>query len=367
MLIWIIFAAMTGAAVMAVLWPLGRRAPSLSADTAGATALYRAQLAEIDRDLGRQLIGAAEADAAKAEAARRLLRETASETAPAGESEPALRRRRAASAIALSCVPLLALLIYGAYGSPSVPDQPLAARMNGNPAQDFELAMARIEAHLAANPTDGKGWHVLAPVYLRQGRFEDAAKAFANAVRYDGATTERLGGQAEAQILAAGGVVTAAARQSLAEALKLDAANPRARFFVAIAQEQDGQVPAAIASLKALLADAPANAPWTATVRARLEGLERPAAPADAIASLPEVERMGAIRGMVEGLAARLAEGGGSLADWSRLIRSQAVLGDRDAAQKSLSTARQRLASEQAAASALDGLRSELGLQEAAP
>ena len=88
--------------------------------------------------------------------------------------------------------------------------------------------------------------------------------------------------------------------------------------------------------------------------------------PSDAIASLPEAERMTAIRGMVDGLAARLAEGGGSLADWSRLIRSQAVLGEREAAQKSLSTARQRLAGDQSAASALDGLRSELGLQEVA-
>jgi cytochrome c-type biogenesis protein CcmH len=178
--------------------------------------------------------------------------------------------------------------------------------------------------------------------------------------------TERQGGQAEAQILAAGGVVTAAARESLAEALKLDPANPRARFFMAIALEQDGQVPAAIASLKTLLADAPADAPWTATVRARLEGLERSPAPADAIASLPEAERTTAIRGMVEGLAARLAEGGGSLADWSRLIRSQAVLGEREAAQKSLALARERLVSDQAAATALDGLRSELGLQDAA-
>lgn len=81
MLIWIIFAAMTGAAVMAVLWPLGRRAPALFADAAGATALYRAQVAEIDRDLGRKLIGASEAEAAKAEAARRLLRATAEDRA----------------------------------------------------------------------------------------------------------------------------------------------------------------------------------------------------------------------------------------------------------------------------------------------
>lgn len=367
MLIWIIFAAMTGAAVMAVLWPLGRRRPALFADMAGATALYRAQLAEVERDLARKLIGEAEAEAAKAEAARRLLRSAAARDEPAGESEPALRRRRAASAIALSCVPLLALLVYGAYGSPTLPDQPLAARLKASPAQDFEVALVRIEAHLAANPTDGKGWGVLAPVYLRQGRYEDAARAFANAIRHDGPSAERHAGQGEAQILAAGGVVTASARESLAAALALEPGNPRARFFMAMAQEQDGQTPQAIASFKALLADAPAGAPWTGAVRARLERLQGGSDAASAIARLPAGEREAAIRGMIDGLAARLAEGGGSLPEWSRLIRSQAVLGERAAAAKSLATARERLAADPAALGALDALRAELGLQETAP
>ncbi|WP_332681425.1 c-type cytochrome biogenesis protein CcmI [Bosea sp. (in: a-proteobacteria)] len=367
MLIWIIFAVMTGAAVMSVLWPLGRRQPPIFADTAGATSLYRAQVAEIERDLGRRLIGGAEAEAAKAEAARRLLRAAEVESAPAGDSEPSLRRRRAASAIALSCVPLLALLVYGAYGSPTVPDQPLAARLEASPAgQDFEVALARIEAHLAANPSDGKGWSVLAPVYLRQGRFDDAARAFAAAIRHDGPSAERHAGQGEALTLAAGGVITAAARASLAEAVKLDPANPRARFFLAIGQEQDGNIPVAIAALKALLADAPAGAPWAAAVRDRLRGLETQSDPSAAIAALPEQDRTAAIRGMVEGLAARLAEGGGTLAEWSRLIRSQAVLGERPAALKSLATARERLAAEPDAVTALATLAGELGLQEAA-
>jgi cytochrome c-type biogenesis protein CcmH len=367
MLIWIIFAVMTGAAVMSVLWPLGRRQPEIFAETAGATSLYRAQLAEIERDLGRRLIGGAEAEAAKAEAARRLLRAAGVEAEPAGESEPSLRRRRAASAIALSCVPLLALLIYGAYGSPSLPDQPLAARLKANPAgQDFEIALARIETHLAANPGDGKGWAVLAPVYLRQGRYDEAARAFAAAIRHDGPSAERHAGQSEALILAAGGVVTAAARESLGEAVRLDPGNPRARFFLALAQEQDGQAPAAIASLKALLADAPADAPWAAAVRTRLEALEGRPGPAAAIADLPEGERQAAIRGMVDSLAVRLAEGGGSLPEWSRLIRSQLVLGDRPAALKALVLARDRLASDPAAVTALNALGAELGLQEAA-
>lgn len=366
MLIWIIFAAMTGAAVMAVLLPLGRRQPALFADTAGATSLYRAQIGEIDRDLSRKLIGDAEAEAARAEAARRLLRAAAAESEPAGESEPALRRRRAASAIALSCVPLLALLVYGAYGSPTVPDQPLAARLQTGPSQDFEIALARIEAHLSANPTDGRGWGVLAPVYLRQGRYDDAARAFANAIRHDAPSAERHAGQGEALILAAGGVVTAAARESLSAALQLEPGNPRARFFLAIAQEQDGRTQEAAAALNALLADAPADAPWAGAVRARLAQLEsRP--DATAIAVLPAGERETAIRGMVDGLAARLAEGGGSLPEWSRLIRSQAVLGERAAAARSLATARERLASDPAARPALDGLRVELGLPETAP
>lgn len=367
MLIWIIFAVMTGAAVMSVLWPLGRRQPEIFAETAGATSLYRAQLAEIERDLGRRLIGGAEAEAAKAEAARRLLRAATVEAEPAGESEPSLRRRRAASAIALSCVPLLALLLYGAYGSPTLPDQPLAARLKANPAgPDFEIALARIEAHLAANPGDGKGWAVLAPVYLRQGRFDEAARAFAAAIRHDGPSAERHAGQSEALILAAGGVVTAAARESLGEAVRLDPGNPRARFFLALAQEQDGQAPAAIASLTALLADAPAGAPWLAAVKARLEALEGRPDPTAAIADLPEAERQAAIRGMVDSLATRLAEGGGSLPEWSRLIRSQLVLGDRPAALKSLVAARDRLAADPASVAALDALGAELGLQEAA-
>lgn len=368
MLIWIIFAIMTGAAVLSVLWPLGRRQPPIFADTAGAKSLYRAQVAEIDRDLGRRLIGSAEAEAAKAEAARRLLRAAEVESAPAGDSEPSLRRRRAASAIALSCVPLLALLVYGAYGSPTMPDQPLAARLKAGAAgQDFAIALARIESHLAANPTDGKGWSVLAPVYLRQGRFEDAAKAFATAIRHDGPTAERHAGQGEALILAAGGVVTAAARESLAEAVKLDPANARARFFLAIGLEQDGNIPGAVASLTALLAEAPADAPWAGAVKARLESLQGPSdSAAAAISNLPAEDRSAAIRGMVDSLAARLGEGGGTLAEWSRLIRSQAVLGEKPAAIKSLATARERLAADADALTALGTLAGELGLQEAA-
>ncbi|MBK3396794.1 c-type cytochrome biogenesis protein CcmI, partial [Methylobacterium ajmalii] len=76
--IWFIFALMTGLAVLALLWPMSRRpalaVPEGEARIATETGFYRDQLREIDRDAARGLLAAPEAEAARAEAARRLLR-----------------------------------------------------------------------------------------------------------------------------------------------------------------------------------------------------------------------------------------------------------------------------------------------------
>src|SRR5689334_1553360 len=140
MMIWIVFALMTGAAVLAVLWPLSRR--SIVAESSPYKHFYREQIAEIERDQERGLLNAEEAEAARTEAGRRLLRATLAESAnPDMVGEPALRRRRAASAVAFSTVPLLALAVYGAFGSPDLPGQPLAARLESDP-QKLDMASA---------------------------------------------------------------------------------------------------------------------------------------------------------------------------------------------------------------------------------
>jgi cytochrome c-type biogenesis protein CcmH len=367
MMIWAIFAAMTGAAVFALLWPLGHGRARGFADVADAKSLYRAQLKEIDRDLARSLIAAEEAEAARAEAARRLLRAAGDEAGPSGETEPSLRRRRASSALMLSVVPLLALLVYGLYGSPEFSDQPLSARLEkAGPHQDFAIVLARMEAHLAANPTDAKGWSLIAPIYLRQGRYEDAAKAFAATVRYGKPDTDLLAGLGEARILEAGGVVTAAAREALAGAVRLDPKNARARYYLALAREQDGDGEGALSALQELLADAPPQADWAGMVRGRNDRMQADSG-RKAIAALPEAERQQAIKGMVEGLGERLAAGGGTLQEWTRLIRARVVLGDKPAALQAVKTARERLAQDAAALAAIETLTDELALKEAAP
>jgi cytochrome c-type biogenesis protein CcmH len=276
-------------------------------------------------------------------------------------SEPALRRRRAASAIALSAVPLLALAIYGAYGSPHLPTQPLSARLQTNPQQvDFATAVARIEAHLAQAPNDGRGWEVIAPVYLRNGRFADAVKAYGNAVRLLGEDAQRLTNYGEALVAATEGVVSAEARQVFEKALQRDATMAKAHYYLARAAEQDGDRDGARAHYDAILSSSAPDAPWTPLVREQLARLDGDGASAT-VASLPE-DRQASIRGMVEGLAQRLATSGGTADEWARLVRSYAVLGERDKASASLKSAREALARDQAGLGRLDSLAQELAL-----
>lgn len=355
MTIWIILSAMTAAAVLAVLWPLSRhRDPGFAIDS--DTQFYRDQIAELDRDRDRGLLSDVEAEAAKAEAGRRLLRATGA----AGQGndavgEPALRRRRAASALALSVVPLLALAVYGAYGSPQLVAQTQAARPSENRDQlDLASVLARIETHLAQNPNDGRGWEVVAPVYMRLGRPEDAARAYEAAVRLLGPDPNRLANLGEALVAAQDGVVPADARAAFQQALQLDDAMPKARYYLARAAEQDGNPQKARAEYAAILASSPADAPWTPVVKeqiARLDGNTAPAQPA------PDRE---AILGMVQSLADRLENGGGNAEEWARLMRSYVVLGQSDKARATHAKARTALATDQGAVARIDAMARDL-------
>lgn len=384
MTIWIIFAVMTGAAVMAVLLPLSRRKHVDAASVVeGERLFYEDQLREIARDHERGLISREEMRAAEAEAGRRLIRSTAKARDPSDSvDEPALRRRRAASAIALSSVPLLALAIYGAYGSPNLPAQPLSARLEQSiDLETFDIAeaVARIEAHLAEDPDDGRGWDVIGPVYMREGRFQDAARAYVNAVRLLGEDAQRLSDLGEALVNAESGIVGVEARQAFERALALDENHPKARFYLAQAAEQEGDLPAARAAYEDLARRSPPNAAWLGVVNERLVALGgEPTAPrapfaaapgsetGAALAALPEADRLAAIGGMVEGLAMRLKQTGGSAEEWVRLLRSYAVLGDREQAELALSDARTSLAEDAASLRELDAAAAEMGLAERA-
>ncbi|WP_342109293.1 c-type cytochrome biogenesis protein CcmI [Methylobacterium sp. SI9] len=359
--IWFILAAMTAAAVLGLLWPLSRRAIVPAGETGGTaiateTAFYEDQIAEIARDLDRGLIAPEEAESAKAEAARRLLRasregkleaEDAGAVEAARPAEPRLRRRRAASAFAVSTIPLVALIAYGLYGSPELPAQTDADRQAARGgADELMKAVGQIEARLARDPNDARGWAVLAPVYMRTGRFDDAARAYGNIARLKGETADLLADQGEALTAAGDGTVTPDAKALFEKAQAKDPSAPKPRFYLARAAEQAGDTGEAIRQLTSLEAASPPDAPWLGVVRqtlARLKGEPAPPTPAPTEPKIPAAQQA-AIRGMVDGLDARLKTGGGTPDEWLRLIRSRVVLGEHDQAADALARARTALA-----------------------
>jgi cytochrome c-type biogenesis protein CcmH len=276
--------------------------------------------------------------------------------------EPALRRRRAVSTLALSAIPLIALAVYGALGSPTLPSQTQAERQAADPGRlDLNAALVRIEAHLAANPNDGRGWEVVAPVYLRLGRADEAARAYRAALRHLGETAPRLSALGEALVVAGDGVVSAEARSAFEGALKQDPDLPKARYYLALAAEQDGRADEARRLYQALVNASPADAPWLGSVRERLARLDGPQLSVGA-------DQRAAIEGMVEGLAGRLTANGGSALEWSRLVRSYVVLGQRDKALAALRQGEAALAQDAAGRETLRAAAREAGLPvEGAP
>jgi cytochrome c-type biogenesis protein CcmH len=362
-----VFALMTAGAIFAVLWPLARRRPAIAGSE---IAVYRDQLDEIERDRSAGRIGEEEAKAARVEVSRRLLAAADAQEA-ATAPRPVAGPRRAAAVVALLALPLFAAALYLAIGSPMLPDQPLSARATEpRERQSVESLVAQVEAHLARNPDDGRGWELLAPVYLRLGRLEDAIKARRNALNLNGETAERMTNLGEALVAAANGVVTAEAKEAFERAVALDHHDAKARYFLGLAAEQDGKPSGAAAIWRGLLTESP-DAQWAGFVREALARVEGAAPVIDgsdeevaAAARMSPEARAAMVNGMVERLADRLARDRADVDGWMRLVRSYLVLGQHDKAVAAASAARAALATEPDKLRKLDAFAVELGLNE---
>ena len=347
MTLWFVFALMTAAAILAVLLPLG-----LSGRARGGgdeTNVYRDQLAEIERDVAGGIIGPAEAEAARVEIGRRLL--AAADKAGTAPLQPNTQLRRAATALALVGLPLLAVATYLPLGSPRLGDFPLAVRsLKGNGNQPVENLVAQVEQHLEKNPTDGRGWTVLAPVLARIGRYDDAVRAFRNSITYAGESADRRADLGEAMVGAGGGVVTVEAKAEFERALSLNADEVKASYYLGLAAEQDGRASDAAAIWRAMLEKAPADAPWRPLVQTALTRVGGGTAPTlsdstiAAAKGMSEGDRTAMIRGMVDRLATRLKQNGDDVDGWLRLVRAYLVMGDQEKAKGALNEARQAVA-----------------------
>ncbi|TKV74878.1 c-type cytochrome biogenesis protein CcmI [Rhizobium sp. AU243] len=332
LMFWIVVAILTAAVAIVLMYPLMRKTEAPQTRRDGEVAVYRDQLAELDRERAAGLIGDTEADYARAEIGRRLLAAAEAEEQSGKETRP--RRHNLAASLITILLPALGLCLYIWNGSPEVPDMPLEARLE-KPGNDMNLLVARAERHLAQNPEDGAGWDILAPIYFKTLRLGDAELAYRNALRILGPSAERLTGLGETLVAGNDGIVIEAARDAFAQAEELKPGNPRARFYLALSLEQAGKADEARAAFTALAADAPAGAPWLPLVRehiARTGGAATPAAPgptAEDMAAAKDMtvtDRQAMIEGMVASLDAKLKENPADFEGWMRLVRAYSVL-----------------------------------------
>jgi cytochrome c-type biogenesis protein CcmH len=382
MTLWFILGAMTAAALTAVVWPLARG--RVVAAGASDLAVYRDQLEEIERDRADGRIGHDEFEAARVEVSRRLLGAAALAGGEAGTG-PRRWRRGAALAGAVIALPLVAVPYYALVGSPGMPGEPFASRGGREGAGERQAlereagaltaAIARIEQHLREHPDDGRGWEVIAPVYLRLERFDDAVKARRNALNLLGATAQREVDLGMALAMAAGGEVTADSRAAFDRAMAIEPGQGQAMFFLGVAAQQAGNETEAIRIFRDLIDRAPANAPWLPAVRERLArvapGEAPPRAPGPTAGDVAAAQdmtpeaRQQFVRAMVERLASRLREDGSDVDGWLRLLRAYMVMGERDKVRVAANEAREALAREPDKLKLLEAGLKNLGVQDA--
>lgn len=360
-MIWIVLALMTAVALSILLPPLLRGAKRGPVRAEHDIQVYRQQLAEVERDEERGLIGSDEGKAARLEIERRLLRADADLQAEgaAPDKSPASRHGGWLAAAVVSIgIPVAAASLYLELGSPDIPDEPFAGRRAQEQAakveadtarKDAEKRVADLQQKLKASPGDANDWIALGQTLRGLDRNADAADAFARAIALGRDSPGLLSVQGETLVLAADGVVTPAARRAFERALAKEPREPRARFYIGLAALQAGKPREALRIWTRLAAESKSNAPWLPMLRRRIRetadanninpdtlrdtGESSGPGPSqtdiEAAKKMSPEQRQAMIHAMIDKLAARLAENPDDLEGWKRLAHSYDVLGEK--------------------------------------
>lgn len=376
MILWMVLTVMAAVVAALITLSLVRRHDARTEGREASLTVLADQLRELDEQAATGLIAPAEAEGMRTEIKRRILAVERSRPATHRPLGNEVLGRVAVGGAAL--VVLAAVGIYGLIGRPSLgvaPEAPAAAPTAAAPADadaaraQIEGMIAQIETRLKDKPDDAEGWRMLGLARIQAARFAEAADAYRRAIALDANVPGQQSAFGEALVLAADGIVTPEAKAAFTKAIAEDAADPRARYFLAVAKDQAGDRRGALNDWVTLLNEAPADAPWASELRTFVEqaakeggvdlaGRLKPAAATAPrgpnAADIANAESMNAgdrqamIQSMVDGLATRLAANPRDAEGWQRLIRARAVMGDQAGAAKALADARKVFADDPA-------------------
>ncbi|MEL1249110.1 tetratricopeptide repeat protein [Aurantiacibacter gilvus] len=221
------------------------------------------------------------------------------------------------------------------------------------------LTLEQMADAAEADPDNPVAWQELGLAYFYDNRFSEAAEAYARAVEADPDSAVLWSSLGEAQVMASEDEpLPGPALEAFRRALSLDQSDPRARYFLAVEKDLDGNHEGAISDWLALLADTPPGAPWEMNVISTIRQVgaineidvedriasaasTRDLLPSNALpatrgpteqqmaaaASLSPDQQQSMAQGMVQQLATRIEAEGGSVDEWIMLMRSYQNMG----------------------------------------
>ncbi len=369
MMLWLVLVAVTAGVLVALFVPLFRQHRPSPSRARRERAIYRDQLAELQREVEAGRVSGTEAKLAETEIQRKMLA-SADAVDPAEVAAAPARGWTAPAALLLiaTVIPIGAFAIYLSVGSPGVPSFPFdpvraAAEAKAQQrAAEMTALVDKLAQRLKQEPNSLEGWALLARSYRTLHRNSEAAQAYERAYALSGNDVRYAGDYGEALMLAADGQMTPSARALFEQVMKADASEPRARFYLGLAKAQAGQAREALAMWRSLEVDSPADAAWLPAVRDMIAsvageaGIDPASVPATSTApigrtagptsddvaaaqSMSPADQQNMIRDMVEGLAQRLAAQPDDLEGWKRLGQSYVVLNEPAKAQQAYARA----------------------------
>lgn len=342
--------------------------------------VYRDQLREVDRDLARGVIDAADAERIRAEVGRRVLAADAQLQKSAAGSDQPQGATRALAGIVVLCLLVGTVALYPWLGQPGKRDLSQKARIEASdqmratrqtqaqgeaaaqkvqsnrqrpqPDAQYSELMNKLRETVADRPDDLQGHILLARNEATLGNFVASYQAQKDVIRLKGDKAEAAdyATLAEMMVRAAGGYVSPDAEDALKQTLARDPRYPSARYFTGLMFAQNDRPDKAFRLMDGLLRDSPPDAPWVPAIRSQIEELAwragvrytlpeeltAPKGPTAAdianAANMTPDERQQMVRSMVDSLSEKLATQGGSAQDWGRLIAALAVIGEQERA-----------------------------------
>ena len=329
--------------------------------------IYKDQLVEVERDLEKGVLSKSESDAARIEVSRRILLADKRSKIEKQTVSISQNHNKIITFIILIFILAGSFSIYAFLGNPSLPDMPLQARLaeiKENRSQrisqeeaellvpdeiieapsDYLALVSKLRIAMKERPNDIQGLRLLALHEFRLGKYRSARKAHLKIINVLGetATAKDLIDFAEVMIVATNGYVSPEAEFILRRGLEMKPNDGRARYYSGLSMAQSGRPDVTLRLWENLLDEGPDDAPWVPLIKeqivdvARLVGVnlaqdQLPGPTSEQINSaetMSDVDRKEMIQGMVSSLSNRLANEGGTVNEWARLIRALGVLGE---------------------------------------